>query len=363
MKIFTSTIMLLTFVGCSPSLSVTISNETAIPRTNETVSINLPQRMKGKSLAIHDSSGTQIPCQVIMDNNGDSSLIFQVSLDGETSSNYSVTIGDKADIVSKAYSRHVPERLDDYAYENNLIAGRIYGPSLKDPRTFGQDLWLKCTERLIIDEWFKKGDYHHNHGEGMDCYKVANTLGGGACAPLVGSHIIVGDNWATQERLMNGPVRTAARFTHNKFKAGDAVISAVRSFELDANTRMIHWTSTFQSDNDSIDVVLGAVLHDVVSLTHGSNFIAFTEKASDSKNPDQDGNISIGLVLDPDYKAEFKILDNHAVLVFKVKSGNPIQYWTASGWSQGGVESPEAWASYMEEQVVILSKPLKIKAN
>ena len=50
-----------------------------------------------------------------MDNNGDSSLIFQVSLDGETRSNYSVTVGDKADIVSKAYSGHVPDRLDDYA--------------------------------------------------------------------------------------------------------------------------------------------------------------------------------------------------------------------------------------------------------
>ena len=363
MKSITSTFLLLTLIGCSPAVLVTIVNETDIPRVDETVSVLLPRRLKGRNLSIKNSRGEQIPCQSIIEKNGEESILFQVTIDADGCEEYSVKHGKIEEYPFKAYSRHVPERMDDYAFENNVIAGRIYGPALKDPRTLGQDIWLKCTERLIIDDWFQKGDYHHNYGEGMDCYKVGNSLGGGACAPVVDSHIVVGDNWTTQERLMNGPIRTAAIFTHPEFEAGNAIIKTARTFELDANTRMVHRTSTFQSTADSVEAVLGAVLHDVVSLSHGSNFIAFTEKASDSRHPEQDGNISIGLVLDPGYDAKFKILDNHACLAFSVKSGDTIHYWTASGWSQGGVESHESWASYMESQATILSNPLRIKVK
>lgn len=31
--------------------------------------------------------------------------------------------------------------------------------------------------QLVIDEWYARGNYHHNYGDGMDCYKVGVTLG------------------------------------------------------------------------------------------------------------------------------------------------------------------------------------------
>ena len=137
-------------------------------------------------------------------------------------------------------------------------------------------------------------------------------------------------------------------------------VSAERTLTLDANTRLVHWTTVFHSRKDSLDVVLGAVMHNVLSREDGDNFIAFTERASDSRNPERDGNISIGLILDKSFKATAGTIDGHAVLKFKVKCGEAINFWTASGWSHGGIGSPEEWNEYVSGQAGAVCSPLTI---
>lgn len=60
--------------------------------------------------------------------------------------------------TAEAFGRAVPERYDDYAWENNKVAYRLYGPALEtSPEkliTPGIDVWVKCTEKLVIDEWY-----------------------------------------------------------------------------------------------------------------------------------------------------------------------------------------------------------------
>lgn len=341
--------------------SITVSNGSDTARQYETVEVRLAdigiKGLDGSNLVIRNADGKQIPSQISADGN---SVLFQATVDGKSDATFICTKGERQDFDTLAYSRYVPERKDDYAYENNLIAGRIYGPSLKDPRTFGPDIWLKCTERMVINDWFAVGDYHHNHGEGMDCYKVANTLGGGACVPYSGDTIFIGDNWADQKHVCDGPVRTQATFRYPEFDVNGVKVSAERTLTLDANTRLVHWTTVFHSRKDSLDVVLGAVMHNVLSREDGDNFIAFTERASDSRNPERDGNISIGLILDKSFKATAGTIDGHAVLKFKVKCGEAINFWTASGWSHGGIGSPEEWNEYVSGQAGAVCSPLTI---
>ena len=341
---------------------LTVSNSSDTARRDETVEVRLAdigiKVLDGDNLVIMDAEGRQIPSQISADGN---SVLFQATVEGNSQEKYICAKGERQDFDTLAYSRYVPERKDDYAYENNLIAGRIYGPALPDPRTFGPDIWSKRTEKLVINDWFAAGDYHHNHGEGMDCYKVANTLGGGACAPCSGDKIFIGDNWAEHEHLCDGPVRTQAAFKYPEFNVNGVKVRAERSLTLDANTRLIHWTTVFDSEKDSLDVVLGAVLHNVISRKDGDNFISFTEQASDSSDPERDGNISIGIILGKPFKATAGTLDGHAVLKFKVKCGEKIDFWTASGWSQGGVGSPEEWNEYVSGQSKAVHSPLKVK--
>lgn len=348
--------------------SVIVSNNTDLARQNETVELSFSELCSGddnltaENVIVLNHLGKQVPVQVYTEKDGEQILLFQADVKEHSSVKYTVKAGEREEFPMKAYSRYVPERLDDYAYENNLVAGRIYGPALQDPRTFGSDVWLKCTERLVIDDWFKKMDYHHNYGEGMDCYKVANTLGGGAVTPYVGEKLIIGDNWATQEHLTDGPIRTKAYFTYDAFDVAGQKVSATREISLDANSRFVQSTTWFSAQTQNLPLALGAIQHDVLDRVDGTNWIAFTEVASDTKQPEIDGNISIGLVLSPELSAEgTATLDGHAVIKTTAKCGTPVTVWTASGWSQGGVESPQAWTALVQDFAYAKAHPLKVE--
>ena len=360
-----------TFLASCSSHSITVTNDTDLARSYETVEIDAEALgdIDPNTVMLLDKSGTAVPVQVYTDSEGKTKLLFQATVAANSKEVYTVETA-QATYPTLAYSRYVPERLDDYAYENNVIAGRIYGPSLEFPRTFGSDIWVKCTDRLVIDDWFAKADYHHNYGEGMDCYKVDATLGGGALVPYAGPEkFFVGDNYTSQRHICDGPVRTEAVFEYGPFDVDGKQVTATRVLSLDANSHFVKWTTTFDCEGaDSIAVVLGAVMHDVVGKNAELNWIAFTEKASDSADPERDGNISVAVIYD---KAELD--DNpyytsgqeagHAVIITEEKTGKPVVTWTGSGWSQGGVASQEAWAKTVREFTYAQQHPLKVSVR
>ena len=99
----------------------------------------------------------------------------------------------------------------------------------------------------------------------------------------------------------------------------------------------------------------------MISREDGQNWIAFTEVASDTKQPEIDGNISIALVLSPEMTAESTTtMQSHAVITSTAKSGQGVTAWTGSGWSQGGIESPEAWARQVERFAACVATPLEV---
>ena len=69
----------------------------------------------------------------------------------------------------KVNARAVPERMDDFVFENNLIAGRFYGEALEgNPTSPGIDIWVKMPGGLVADKWYAEAQkdanyYHHNH--------------------------------------------------------------------------------------------------------------------------------------------------------------------------------------------------------
>ncbi len=345
-----------------------MSNPSEVDRTDETVEVPFSalgiRGLCAANAVVKTAEGVEVPSQTLSGADGEQSLIFQVSLPAGESTSFSVSKGTPSVYDTLARSRYVPERKDDYAYENNIIVGRIYGPALEGPRTFGPDVWIKNTPRFVFDDWLAIRDFHRNHGEGCDCYMVGKALGGGACAPLSGGKVCIGDNYATQKRLSNGPLRTEAEFTYTAFPVGESTATAYRSLSLDANTRLVRWTTSFEAEGvDSLEVLVGAVVHDTVSFEAGDDYVSFTEWASDSKlvEPHDDGLISIGVVLSDRFKGTPAIVDGHAGFILKVACGEQVEFWTASGWSEGGVESPEAWNAYMKTRAYAVNHPLTVE--
>jgi|GEM_PF-82121 len=94
----------------------------------------------------------------------------------------------KADAIfnadtKRAYAHIEPRRLYDIAWENDKMAFRVYGPPLKDKiENSGIDVWLKSVDYPIIDKWYDDDlagvkSYHKDSGEGLDCFKVGDSVG------------------------------------------------------------------------------------------------------------------------------------------------------------------------------------------
>ena len=252
---------------------------------------------------------------------------------------------------------------DDYAWENNKVAYRLYGPALEtSPEklvTPGIDVWVKCTEKLVIDEWYAKGDYHHNYGDGMDCYKVGVTLGSGASVPFVdGKFWYMDHNYATARTLDNGPIRTTVELTYAPFDVNGTQVSLVKTISLDANQRFNRMDNLYEGDFTELPIAAGFVRHDVKRVMNGDDWMGMCEATSDTKDPVRDGDIYLGVIL-PGGEMIADTL-GHAVAVKSVKSGETLTYYAGSGWSQGGVEDMGEWVEEITAAQAAATQPLTV---
>ena len=185
------------FAACSsPKLNVSVTNLTVVDRQNETIEIPwavISARVTGatpENIVVLDSRSNQIPSQVLfLGGDEPQSLIFQTDAAPNEVRLFTVAKGQRDNFRSYVFGRQVPERYDDYAWENDRAAYRLYGPALEtSPEkliTPGIDVWVKRSDELVIDRRYQLADYHHDNGDGLDCYKVGVTLGGGGCVPFI----------------------------------------------------------------------------------------------------------------------------------------------------------------------------------
>jgi len=153
---------------------VSVTNPADFSRTCETVatesisSINAPVVMDALTSRILDSQvlGRQ--------------LLFQVDLaPGETRHYVVLSRGQLAAVPPadvRTHARFVPERLDDFAWESDRIAHRVYGQAIMtDPKehliSSGVDVWVKSVHYPILDKWYKSGADHKDSGEGLALIK------------------------------------------------------------------------------------------------------------------------------------------------------------------------------------------------
>ena len=111
----------------------------------------------------------------------------------------SLTACQREAVQPKVYGRFVPERKDDFAWENEYAAFRMYGPALRPENpSNGVDLWLKASPELVVDSFYYREHvlglpYHINYGKGLDCYKVGHTAGCGGLVILANAPYVPGE--------------------------------------------------------------------------------------------------------------------------------------------------------------------------
>ena len=259
-------------------------------------------------------------------------------------------------------ARYVPERADDFVFENNLIAGRFYGKSLEgDPTSPGLDVWVKLPGKLVADEWYKgfleESDeyYHHDHG-GKDCYKVAVSLGGGASVPFIGGRLCYpATNYRSSEVLETAPEKVVFALHYPQWEAAPGVLVALdKKVTVTAGTYFtaVEDTYTF-TGADELTVAAGIKLHSaqetIAQSFEAKDRVAIWEKASDQSIEPEDGMLGVAIIL-PGAEEELVSAElDHALLLKTVKSGESVSYCFGSCWSKGDIKTAADWIMLVSE--------------
>lgn len=357
-------------------VTVTVSNQSDIDREHEMVEIpwdaisSKLNTTDSEIIVVEGLSTKQIPYQILQEGTGSpTKLLFPVSVKGGESITFEVKNGVPENFTPMVYGRLVPERKDDFTWENNRSAFRIYGPALEATGEIsnGMDYWAKRTESLVIDKWYENdlagiASYHQDNGEGLDYYKVGRTLGLGMTAPYNNDTLCLGKNFISHEILDNGPLRITAQFTYKPYEVGEIEVTEKRTISLDAYSYLNKIQNEFNSDSDidKIHVATGLVMEeasDVVFNKPENGIIAY-------KHPDHsDNGTTFTGVINSNGFAEAKVAEGHLLGINEYELGTKYIYYTGGGWTKSFFKTFEQWTDFLEVEEAKLQQPLKLEVN
>lgn len=391
----------------SRTVTVTVTNPLAMERSNEMVEVSMETVTDRLGLAdtaqivVLNADGQQVPYQITYDGK----VIFPAAIAAGGTATYTIQTGTPEAFDVKACGRCYPERMDDMAWENDLVAFRAYGPALqaKGERGFGYDLFtkynttepmleamyakeldketlakiaeLKKTDPKAAAELSRERSYHIDHGYGMDCYAVGPTLGAGVAALMVNDTIIYPWCYKNQEILDNGPLRFTVKleFTPLTVK-GDSTVVETRLITLDAGSHLNKTAVSYSNLKETLPIVAGIVLHEpdgAVVADAANGYITYVDPTTGPDN----GKIFMGaavpavvkdaktVLFSEKEKKERNNADGHVLAVSDYEPGSEYVYYWGFAWDKADIKTADAWNRYMANFAQKVRNPLTVKVN
>jgi hypothetical protein len=354
---------------------VNVANTTAAARSKETISLSetelkkLAPNLELTKALVFDAQGAPVLSQVVAGvNDAPGELIFQTDLDPNGQKAFSVRPGERKPAPAgefRAYGRFIRERHDDFAWENDLVAHRMYGPDLettkKEPLvSSGIDVWAKRVPRLLVNEWYMTDDYHQDHGDGADFYSVGKTRGCGGLGIWAQEKLAVSKNFVTSRVLANGPIRLVFELDYAPWDAGGVKVSETKRVTLDAGSFFNRFESTFTAKKGPLAVAVGISKHPGGAVQTDTGSMRVWEPVEAGKN----GNLACAIVLAPGGAGIAQQTDDNFLLVTPAKTGEPLRYYVGSAWDRAGkVTSAEAWAGEVQKLAARNAAPARVTSS
>lgn len=274
------------------------------------------------------------------------------------------------------FSRFVPERTDDYTWENDRVAFRMFGPTAQKMNeegipggtlTSGVDCWLKKVEYSIIDNWYKGYEsdpnyYHQDRGEGLDNFHVGSSRGCGGIAYLSENIYYSPKNYTSYNTLDNGFMRTAFELDYATWKAGDLTIKTSNKVSLDRGS---HLSKMVIDVEGSETLQAGLTLHEndgIVTADPSAGWITYWQ-------PHGDSYLGTAIVADPSVfkgyeKVESEERDQSNAYVTLAAKNGQVTYYTGFFWAEGKqFEGVENWKEYLQQFAQQIQSPLTVSIN
>jgi hypothetical protein len=380
-------------------LTITVTQDLSIARPSETIAVpwksvndTLPHAGV-QHIVVKDAAGRVLPYQVtnVAPEAKDpqrigvayGELLFQHDFaPGEKRATFTV---EKLEAVvppfpAKVSARIVPERLDDFAWENDKIAHRTYGPALAAPapagsdkevlKTSGLDIWFKRVPYPIVDRWYNVGHdhYHHDEGEGLDMYNVGTTLGAGGTGIWSGGKLWSGINFTHWKVLANGPLRAIFELTYDGWDAAGTKVAEVKRFTVDAGHYFDRIDSTFTfAGSRPLTVAVGLNKEPAdkgedakSTLTEDKASKALVQWVAQKTMGDFGVAVIVPTAGTPAYGADGR----NAFMLAPATSGRPLRYYVGAAWTRAGeITSAQQWKRYVADEAARVASPVHVSLS
>jgi rhamnogalacturonyl hydrolase YesR len=376
-------------------LAVQVTNPAHLYRYCETVELSLSRLarrgLRSTNLAVMDGLASRIlDSQIYGSESGQApdTFLFQADLaPGESRTYYIMDASALAAVpqpIVKTYARQIGERYRDMAWESDRIAHRMYHQDLipaEGTVSSGVDVWVKSTRALVINKWYKNGDYHNDRGEGLDDYRVGRSRGCGGLGIWDGHTYYVSSNYRSARIITTGPVRSEFELTYDGWEAGKRKISETKRIRIDAGSNMTRAESMFAGDQlPRFEIAIGIAQrpgNGVIARNQEEGWMSYWQPADRDR-----GNIGCAIVLPnkiEEFATESATLPKltqadlttpsdeglppvaNLLAIAPAQAGKPFLYYLGAGWSKSG-DFPEEtdWENYVRQFVARLRTPLKV---
>ncbi len=310
------------------SLTVTVRNELPFARQSETVELTAAQLapLGNDPTRIHvfeKGSAREVLAQAF-----EGRLLFQTDVPARGERAYELKLGDKRVYKRedfRVYGRFNRERFDDFAWENDRVAHRMYGPALetweKEPLTSSTvDVWLKRTRRLVLNDWYLVDDYHRDNGEGADFYSAGKSRGCGGSGLWRDGKLVTSKNFRESRVLANGPIRLVFELYYPDFKV-------TKRITLDAGQNFNRFESRYEANEPLYAAGIKKVPAARFRVDKANGVIRNWEPVAQNA-----GEFGCAVILDPSSIVEVVEAENNQLIVAKP----PAVYYVGSAWNRSG---------------------------
>ncbi len=361
-----------------PTSTVTVRNPITSARPSETIVLSAPDLQR--LLAVDDvrkihvtDDMTQKPLVIqAVDTNDDGTFeqfLFQIDIGPRETRTFTLSAGERqvpAIGDFKAYGRFVRERRDDYAWENDRIAHRMYGAALetweREPLTSSAvDVWTKRVRRLVINDWYMVDDYHADNGTGGDFYSAGASRGCGGNGLWVDGKLYPSANFRESRTLANGPIRVMFELRYLPWQAGSSKVSEVKRITLDAGQNLDRFESfyTVLSGQQPTMHAIG-IKKNPASAAISSKELGLMRTWEAFKG--DAGSLGCGVIVEPARIAQFVEADGNYLAVAAFPAGGPASYLAGFGWDRSGdFRNVEDWDRYLQQAVERQRSPLAVE--
>ncbi len=262
-------------------------------------------------------------------------------------------------------ARFVPERLDDFAWENDLIAFRAYGPALRPgPEDSGVDAWLKRVPYPVMDKWYVEDrtklpygnvakSYHSDQGEGNDAYKTGDSRGCGGISLWMGGTLHNSNTFVGHKILSETPDKAVFELHYASRMADGRVAREAKRITVLMGKRLFQSESRFTIDGKpgSFEVAIGLfpqAAQTKPAFKQQQGIMTLWETLEGQ-------GLGTAVVIDP---ARVTRMMEHtdargtrqALVLAATDARGYIRWYSGYGWQgQGVITTPAQWHAYLTE--------------